>query len=654
MVDHSIFLTITLIFIVSATVVFLFNKIMIPSIIGLLFSGFLLGPDGFKIIKDYDVVSTLSEIGVILLLFTIGLEFSIDRINKIKRYVFLGGAFQIFLTTALFFILFNHLLKLDFKISLFLGMTVSLSSTAMVLKYFQEKGQTYSPHGNASVGVLIFQDIAVVFMMMVVPLMVNAEVNFEIPPLLWAAVKTLFIILCVVVISKKMIPELLYAFLSLNNREVFIISTLALSFLFALIFERLGFSLALGAFMAGVIMSESDYSHFVFDNIAPFKDVFLSLFFISIGLLLSVNILIENIGKIILISLFIMILKTVATYVSLKVIKTPNIVSLKSAISINQVGEFSFVLLTTAYSLSLIDINLFQISVASIILTMVFSSFLLQFSDNISNFLVEKLKIEQKQTKEDVKIKSRDVIVIGYGITGKSLGKSLRFFNVTYSVIELNPKTVKYSQIKGEDIIYGDASSISTLNEAGIYEAKIVVVAISDPAATIKIVKSIKNIRTDVTVIVRCRYFSEIETLKQYADYVISEEYEAMLGLIAITLNTLNISAGLIAEFLDSIKKIDYKILGYGVSLEVSDVLLKKKTSINEVVVRKNDYFCEKRLRDIPLKAKYNLLIVGVKRSKDIIVNPDADFVFKEGDVLYLFGELGAFNNLRFFQKEKI
>jgi len=645
MVDHSVFLTITLIFIVSATVVFLFNKIKIPGIIGLLFSGLLLGPDGFKVIKDYDLVSTLAEIGVILLLFTIGLEFSIDRINKIKRYVFLGGVFQILLTSFLFFLFFNFALKFDFKISLFLGMTVSLSSTAMVLKFFQEKGQTYSPHGNASVGVLIFQDIAVVFMIMIVPLMVNDAVNFNIPVLMWAVIKTLFIILGVLVISKKVVPEILYVFLKLNNREVFIISTLALSFLFALIFEKLGFSLALGAFMAGVIMSESDYSHFVFDNIAPFKDVFLSLFFVSIGLLLNVNILIENIFKIILISLFIIFLKTVATYVSLICIKTPKIVSLKSALSINQVGEFSFVLLSTAYSLSLININLFQISVASIIFTLIFSSFFLQFSENISNFIVEKFNIKSHEETMDAKKRGKHVIVIGYGITGKSLGKSLRFFNIPYCVIELNPKTVKYSQIKGEDIVYGDASSFNILNEAGIFDAEIAVVAISDPAATVKIVKSIKNIKEDITVVARCRYYSEIETLKEYADYVISEEYEAMLGLIAITLNKLNISTSLIAEFLDSLKKIDYKTLGYGVSLEISNEILRKKTSINEVVVRKNDYFYEKRLRDIPLKSQFNLLIVGVKRSSEMIINPQPDFVFKENDILYIFGELGSFSN---------
>lgn len=644
MLEHQIFIQITMIFIVAALVVYIFNLIKIPSIVGLLFSGIIMGPSLLSIISDSNAVSFLAEMGVILLLFMIGLEFSIERLKKVKYYVILGGIFQLTITSILFTLLMKYALGFDFNVSFFLGLTASLSSTALVMKFLQESAQIYSPHGNASVGILIFQDIAVVFIIMFIPLLMSSNIEGNYLDFGVTFLKTSAIIAILFVSAKKIVPWILYKFLKLNNREIFIVSTIALCFVFSLILEKLGFSLALGAFMAGVVMSESEYSHYVFDNISPFKDVFLSLFFISVGLLIDIKVLFYNIHYIFFLSLVVIFLKTLASYFSLKMMKTPSVVSLKSALCINQVGEFSFVLMNTAFALKLIQKNDFQIGVSVIIVTIIISSFILKYLNPISDFFLDLFKIQKIENNAPSSEFNNHVIIIGFGINGRNLAKSLKFFDIPYTVIELNPKTVKTNIATGENIFFGDASSKNTLEQAGLNSAKIVVIAISDPNATRKISRAVKNFNENVKVVSRGRYYTEVEILKnEGSDFVVSEEYEASMEIISVVLDNYNIPNSVAHDFLKELRQSGYKSFR-DLDFHNEDFETIKKAGMGSFVVGEGSAVVNKKLSETNIRSFYNLLVVGIRRGNDVFVSPGGDFVLNPNDEVFLFGEYQKIN----------
>ena len=645
MFEHEVFMQITLIFIVAALVVYVFNLIKIPSVVGLLFSGIVMGPSLLSIISDSKAISFLAEMGVILLLFMIGLEFSIERLNKVKSYVVWGGIFQLIITSILFTIFMKFAFGFQFNVSLFLGLTASLSSTALVMKFLQESAQIYSPQGNASVGILIFQDIAVVFVIMFIPLFTSSDIEASYFDFGVTFLKTSLIVGVLFVSAKKIVPWILYNFLKLNNREIFIVSTIALCFLFSLILEKLGFSLALGAFMAGIVMSESEYSHYVFDNISPFKDVFLSLFFISVGLLIDIDVFFSYTHYIILLSLLVIFLKTVASYISLKIIGTPSVVSLKSALCINQVGEFSFVLMSAAFSLKLVQKDDFQIAVSVIIVTMIMSSFTLKYLDIVSDFLFRLLKF-QDIPKSPQKSEFKDhVIVIGFGINGRNLVKSLKFFEIPYTVIELNPKTVKTNVASGENIFFGDASGKNTLEQAGISSAKVVVIAISDPNATRKIARAVKVFNSNVKVVARGRYYSEVEILKsEGADFVVSEEYEASMEIISVVLDNYNIPNSVAYDFLKELRKSGYKSFR-DIDFHDGNFETIKKAAMRSFIVTEGSTLVNRKLSDTNIRSTYNLLVVGIRRGNQVFISPGGDFVLSPSDEVFLFGEYKKINS---------
>lgn len=649
MLEHHIFIQITVIFIVAALVVYIFNIIKIPSIVGLLVSGIIMGPSLLSIISDSNAISFLAEMGVILLLFLIGLEFSLERLKKVKNFVTFGGFFQLLITTLLFTPVMKYLFGFNFNISIFMALVASLSSTALVMKFLQESAQIYSPHGNASVGILIFQDIAVVFMIMFVPLLSDSNIEGDFADFVLTFLKTSAVLVALFVSAKKFIPWILYNFLKLNNREIFILSTVALCFVFSLIFEKLGFSLALGAFMAGVVMSESEYSHYVFDNIAPFKDVFLSLFFISVGLLIDVKVLLVNIHYILFLSLVVIFLKTLATFIALKIMKTPSAVSVKSALCINQVGEFSFVLLSTALSITLIEKDIFQISVSVIISIMIISSFILKYINNISEYVVNLFRFGKIEENVERSRFNNHVIIIGFGINGRNLAKSLKFFDIPYTVVELNPKTVKTNIVSGENIFFGDATSRHTLEQAGIKNASIVVIAISDPNATRKISRAVKEYNENVRVISRGRYYSEVQILKKEgSDFVVSEEYEASMEIISAVLDSYNIPASVVYDFLKELRQSGYKSFR-DLDFNNEDFNSISKAGMKSFVIKENLSLINKSLSDTNIRSFYKLLVVGIRRGADVFVSPGGDFILKQGDEIYFFGEHG---NIKEFIKD--
>ncbi|MDP6037142.1 MAG: cation:proton antiporter, partial [Candidatus Latescibacteria bacterium] len=348
---------IVIIFGLAIAVLFICYRLRVPAVVGFLLTGILVGPYGFGLVKAVHEVEVLAEIGIVLLLFTIGIEFSFERLLQIRKSVLMGGSLQVLLTfLATLFI--SKRFGQAFGEAVFIGFLVALSSTAIVLKLIQERAEVDSPHGRTTLGILIFQDIIIVPMILVTPLLAGATGNL-VETLFVLLGKGIGIILLVMISAKWIVPRVLYQIARTRNQEVFLLSVVVIGLGVAWLTSMAGLSLALGAFLAGLIISESEYSHQALGNILPFRDVFTSFFFVSIGMLLDVGFLFQQPVTIVLIALGVLVLKSSIAFFVTVLLGLPFRTAILVGMALSQVGEFSFILSRTGVEHGLLTGNIY-------------------------------------------------------------------------------------------------------------------------------------------------------------------------------------------------------------------------------------------------------------------------------------------------------
>ena len=522
----------------SVIIVFLLQRAKLPSILGFLITGVIIGPYGLSLVKAVEEVEVISEIGVILLLFVIGMELSIKKLASIKKTVFIGGAIQVGLTVLVAGSCY-YLLGNSWNEAVFVGFLFSLSSTAIVLKVFQDRNEMSTPHGKNALAILIFQDIIVVPMMLFTPIIAGESTNVT-SSILLLLLKSVVVIVITILSARYVVPKLMYAIAKTNNKELFLLTTITICFAVAFLTSEAGLSLALGAFMAGLIISESEYSHQATSIILPFRELFISFFFISVGMLLNLNFFFNHIGVILLLVLTVLIIKSIIAGLAVAVLNYPSRTVLITGLSLFQVGEFAFILSKVGIQYNLLSVETNQYFLAVSIVSMLLTPFIIIFSENISErFLNTKiakaLTSNSKESPEALNEQmemdlSNHLVIIGYGINGSNLAKASQFSNIPYIVIELNAETVKREKAKGIPILFGDATQPHMLETVNLSKARSVVVAISNPEATRTMISNIRNISQSVYLVVRTRYVKEIpELIALGADDVIPEEFETSM-----------------------------------------------------------------------------------------------------------------------------
>ncbi len=638
--------TLVIIFGLSAGVVFILHKWRVPSVVGFLIAGTLLGPHGFGFIKDLSEVELLAEIGVILLLFTIGLEISLKNLKHIRSAVLGGGFLQFFftliLTVAITYPIFGRI-----NHSIFIGLLVSLSSTAIVMKILFEHSEMDSPHGRISMGILIFQDLCVVPFMFVTPILAGHKGSgIEILTTLGLSAG---ILLLIIIGARWLVPNILHQIVRTRSRELFIITIILICLGTALLTSSLGLSLALGAFIAGLVISESEYSYQVITDILPFKDSFNGIFFISVGMLMDLKFFTTNVFIVLISFITILVLKTLATSISVHLLGNSIRTSILSGLHLAQIGEFSFVLATSGKSLGLLSEDHYQLFLSSSILTMLITPFLFQISPRISTWVSSKRLLERLDRmrkfaeKEGYPLKRQGhVIIIGFGLNGKNLAEVLKEASIPYVVLDLNNDTVLKMKKRGEPIFYGDGTSPEILQKLGIEAAKVLVVAISDPASTRRIVQTARRLNSRLNIIVRTRYISEVEDLIRLgANEVIPEEFETSVEIFAKVLHYYHVPKNLIINQIERIRSSNYEALR---RVEFPQRSLPEKCEIltdietETYLINEDAYASGQSLKDLMLRSKTGVTVIAVKRGNEIISNPEPEFILKPGDVLYLIG----------------
>lgn len=549
----------------SLLVFFVFNRFKVPAIAGFIITGVMAGPYGFALVKSVGDVRELAEIGVMLLLFTIGIEFSLKSVFQAKRLVLLGGVLQVSITILLGF-LAARLLGQPAGRSLFIGFIVSLSSTAIVLKVMQERAELDSPHGMITLGILIFQDIVVVAMLLLSPVLAGASGGIG-RPLLIVLLKGTGIIILVLISARWVVPRLLYLVAKTRSRELFLLSVILICLAIAWTASSQGLSLALGAFLAGVTISGSEYKHQALGNIIPFRDVFTSFFFISIGMLLDVGYFLQHPVIILAVFIGVLIVKSLVAGGVPALLGAPVRTSVLTGIALCQIGEFSFILLRNGLDHGLLDADLFNLFLSASLLTMLATPFLIKFSPALADSVMRlplpgRLKNGLSRAPQSGTAGKKDhLVIIGYGVNGRNVATAARESGIPYVIIEMNPDVVIEEQKKGEPILYGDAVYESVLGNAGVKSARVVIVAINDPAATRRITAVVRQLHAAGYLIVRTRYVKEMEALYRLgADEVIPEEFETSVEIFARVLDRYHIPKDSIEELVSKIRSDGYEM----------------------------------------------------------------------------------------------
>lgn len=544
--------------VVSLAVVYAVGKLRLPTLVSFLVSGAIIGPNALGLVRDVRSVEVMAEIGVVLLLFTIGLRFPLSELVRLRGLVFGAGGLQIVLTAAA-----TAVAAVDLGASLpsgtYYGFLLAMSSTAIVLKLLEERGEVDAPHGRLMMSVLIMQDLAVVPLMLLVPVIAVAGTMAWTGPLLGLA-KSLAVVMLILSAARLLLPHFIEIVVRTRSPEIFTLAIVVVAMGTAYLAGKAGLSLGIGAFLAGIVISETHYAHHVTAQVMPLRDVLSSLFFISVGMMVNPAIWTSAPGLVLGLAAAVIVGKTVL----MALVGLFFRVGLRNAVmagwGLGQVGEFSFLLAQAGARHGLLDEQAYQVFMSVSVLTMALTPLLLQLapvvaagaqraSATVSTTLPTLSRLRPRRVADalgrrpgEPQALENHVVLVGYGVNGRNVARVLRRMGIPYIVLELNPATVRRIQAEGERVIYGDACRRELLSLAGVERARALIVSIADPVATRCIVAVARAMNPDLRIIVRTRFVAEVEQLRrQGADDVVPEEFETSLALLGLALRAYGI-----------------------------------------------------------------------------------------------------------------
>ena len=539
-------LDLTLLYLIAAVlVVVLCRYLKLPPILGYLVVGVLIGPNALALAGDSASIGYLAEFGVVFLMFAIGLEFNLPKLRSLRLIVFGLGTLQVLITIA-GTIVGQHLLswllpllglswQMDWKGALVLGAAMAMSSTAIVVKLMAERLELDSEHGRRVIGVLLFQDLAVVPLLVMIPALNSSPAEMA-QSLAWAGLKAMLLLALLLVGGQRLMRWWLTLVARRKSAELFMLNLLLVTLGLAWLTEHAGLSLALGAFVAGILIAETEYKHQVETDIRPFHDVLLGLFFISIGMKLDWRLVIEQWHLVVLLSLLPVLAKFVLIAGLAKLFKAPTGVALRTGIYLAQAGEFGFVLLSLGMQNQLLTAQWGSPVLASMVLSMLATPFMIMFSNQVvmklssSDWMLQSLQLTTIARKA-IKVNAH-VIICGYGRSGQNLARLLDGEQIPYIALDLDPDRVRQAAAAGQSVVFGDAARLQSLMAAGLARASAVVISYTDTPSALKILHLVQSRSPQVPVVVRTIDDSDLERLRAAgATEVVPEAIEGSLML---------------------------------------------------------------------------------------------------------------------------
>jgi CPA2 family monovalent cation:H+ antiporter-2 len=621
------------------------QRFKIPGIVSFLIIGILAGPYALGIVQDQTTIETIGEIGVILLLFTIGLEFSFEKLLGAWRIVVIGGTLQVVTTIVAASALMYLARGLQFQESVFFGFLVSLSSTAIVMKILQDRGDVETIPGRTLLGILIFQDLAIIPMILVTPLMMGK--SFASSSLPYEAGKGVLIFIVLLASARWIIPFVLRHVTSLRNRELIIFTIAGTCFAIACLTNMAGLSYSLGAFVAGLIIGESEFSIDAVSNIIPFRDVFAAIFFISIGMLLDTSVMLANYEIVVTLIIVIIGVKVLTGSFSALVLGMPVRVAVFVGLALAQIGEFSFVLAKSAAGSNLIGTGPYQFFLAGSIVTMAMTPVLMSAAPPLTGFLYRIFpsfckrheKVCATTAEEEL---SGHIVIVGYGMTGKSVALAAELSGIPFTAIDLDPEVIERENASGNrrHVIFGDAIHREILDHAGISRARALVIVIPEEKIVPGIIHLARELSPEIYIIVRARHVEDVHRLLDIgADEVIPEEFETSVSIFSSVLSKYALTGKEIEDLTKTIRSSGYRQFNRATApardagpLSGSDGDFR----IHTLVVPPGSPASGKTLADLDLMNGYGAGILAIRRMDRTLTAFPPGLLLEGGDLLVL------------------
>jgi len=646
-VDTGYLADLAVVFTVSVAVALVFARWRLPTITGFLLAGVLVGPDAFGLVADSRRIESLAEIGVILLLFTVGLELSLDHLKRIWRSVLIGGILQVALTTAAGWTA-GVVAGYTHGTSMLFGFLVSMSSTAIVLKALGARGETDSPHGKLVVGVLIFQDLCVVPMMLVLPLLAGGRAA-DAGSMALVLCKAAGVVAATLVVGRFAVPALLGWIAATRSREVLLLSVVLLSVVTVWATASTGLSLALGAFLAGVVVAGTPFGRQAIADALPLRDIFVSLFFVSVGMLLDLDTVREQPLLVLGLAGSMLIAKTLLAMIAALVMRLPLRVAILSGSSLAQVGEFSFVLLMAGAALGLVPGEIGRIFLAAAVLTMLVTPLVIALAPRLAAGTTRfgrageilGARTMNRPDPEHGEMRGH-VVLAGFGMGGRLIAGALRRVGIPHLVLDLNADSVREAREAGIPAYYADVTSAEVLERSSIRHASAFVLVLSDPDATRRAIEVARGISPDVTIVARCRYAGEEDDLRRRgANRVIAAEVESSVEVLASVLRLRGLPRNVLDGEIDATRleagPVERRLRAPPPGWrDLTDML--EEFHVESWLLGPADWAVGRSLADLGLRGKVGASVVAVRRRGELLANPPPGLVFEGGDIVHVIG----------------
>src|ERR671913_33496 len=614
----------------------------LPLILGYIAAGVLVGPNTFgPSVGNVHQIELLAEIGVALLLFTVGLHFSLRELAPVRRVALLGTPIQMALTIAFGYALGRLLLDLGWVESVWLGALISLSSTAVVLKTLGEQGVLGTLSARVIIGMLIVQDLAIVPLLTVLPVLEN--VGEGLPELGLALLKATVFIATMLFLGSRVLPLILARLAAWGSRELFLISVVAIGLGVGYATYLFGLSFAFGAFVAGLVLSQSDYSHQALADVEPLRDVFAMIFFVSVGMLLDPAFLLENAGTVALVVVLVFAVKGIIFAGTVRAFGYGNIIPFAVGLGLFQVGEFSFVIARVGLGAEAISQRSYSIMLTTAVITMALTPFAMRLAPLLYGRWRERFPKEAMSTFNLPERGLRDhVVIAGYGRVGSFVARLLARLDQPFVVVDPNPGRGDEARDSGYPVVYGDAAAEPVLEAAGVRRARLVIVTVPDPVGARLVVTRVRALNPNVHVVARTATVEQLEELGRLGVYeAVHPESEAGLELGRQALSHLGVAAGDVQRFADEVRRELYApITRQGTDGDLLAQLGRASRQIETEWVRlpEGSPLGGRTIGELGVRTKSGASIVAIVRDDLVLAGPGPDARFEPGDLVGVLG----------------
>ena len=639
---------------IGLIVTLILSRLKLPAVAGLLLAGALLGPAGFGVVTEHQAIEVLAELGVVLLLFTIGLEFKLSRLTVILKQVALGGLLQVGLTIAAVTGV-SMALNQSFGRSVFFGFAFALSSTAIVLRALTERRELDAPHGKFIVGTLIFQDLCVIPMVLIVPFLSNSgPAGDALVTIGLALVKAFAVVVTTIVLARLVVPKLFAWVDASRSREVFLLCVLAICLGTAWLTGMAGLSLALGAFLGGMVVADTEYGHRAMGDVMPLRDAFVSIFFVSLGMLFDIRAIMAHPWQVALLTVGFVFGKGILATLSAMAMRFPSRVAWLAGVGLAQFGEFGFVLSRLAQSSGVVTAEEVQPLLAAGIISMFLTPLLVRAAPHVTagekllaplEKLIGVRGIDQADDVSAAKSMKDHVVVIGYGLAGRVVAKALTDCDMRVVVLELNAETVRSAQGDGISVFYADATSDEALAHAHVADAKALVVVINDAQAAQRVAVTARRVAPGVPILMRSHFLKERDGLLALGvQDVVAEEVEGAVEILVRVLRWMETPRNVIEQ--------SVRVARQATQTSERKQTVPRRTmgefsalaglKVDTLRLAKDSPAIGKSAIELNVRKAAGALIIAVQRNGQLIPHFDSSTPFEPDDIVFLQGASAA------------